>query len=85
MDRITVAEARKSFADLINETQYRKERHILTKRKKDVAAVIPIEDLILLTELEDLIDIEEIKKAWAEQGKRPLKSWVKIKKTLGLK
>ena len=34
--------------------------------------------------MEDQIDIEEVKKAWAEQGDEPPESWEKVKKDLGI-
>jgi hypothetical protein len=56
------------------------ERIVLRRRGKDVAVLVPVEDLKLLEEIEDRIDIEEAKKALKEKGKIP---WTKLKKKLG--
>ena len=42
-----------------------------------MAAIIPIEDLKLLERMEDLVDIEDARKALKEKGRIP---WSQIKK-----
>lgn len=64
----SAVEAREKFADLVNRSAYRGERITLTRRGKSIAAVVPIEDLRLLEELEDQIDIAEARKALKEPG-----------------
>lgn len=84
MARITTVEARDHFADLINRTAYAKERVVLTRRGDDVAAIVPIEDVQLLEDLENRIDLEEARAAIAEieeSGTIPLAD---IKARLGL-
>lgn len=73
--------ARDHLSDVINRAAYGKERVILTRRGKQVAAVVPIEDLELLQKLEDRIDLEEVKEALKEPGAVP---WERVKKELGL-
>lgn len=85
MAKLTTVEARDNFSEVINRASFGKERIVLTRRGKDLAAVVPVEDLDLLEELEDRLDLEAVKKAWAEQGKRPPEPWEKVKKRLGLK
>ncbi len=48
----------------------RGERVVLRKGKKPVAAVVPIQDLRLLEEIEDRFDAELARKALAEPGRR---------------
>lgn len=48
MSRISTAEAREHFSEIINRAIYAKERILLTRRGKEVAAIIPLEDLKLL-------------------------------------
>jgi prevent-host-death family protein len=81
MSKITAVDARQQFADIINRSTYAKERIVLTRRGKDVAAVVPIEDLKLLEEIEDHIDLEAARKALKESGSVP---WEKVKAELGL-
>ena len=80
-DNIASGAARNQFSDIINRAAYGKERVILTRRGKRVAAVVPIEDLELLRALEDKIDLEEVKEALKEPGAVP---WEQVKKELGL-
>ena len=65
MSRIAVIDARKDLADILNRAAYAKERVVLTRRGKDVAALVPMDDLEILEALEDRIDIEESEKVLA--------------------
>ena len=65
---ISTAEARKNFADLVNKVVYGKESAVLTRRGREVAALISIEKFRLLQELEDRIDIEDAIRALNEPG-----------------
>ncbi len=48
MSRITAAEARRDFSDVINRASYGKERVIITRHDSDVVAIVPIEELRLI-------------------------------------
>ena len=63
---ISTAEARKNFADIVNKVAYGKEPIVLTRRGQEVAALVSIDELELLKQIEDHIDIEDAKKAIAE-------------------
>lgn len=65
---ISTADARKHFADIVNRVAYGREAVILTRRGEEVAALVSMEELDLLRQLEDFIDIEDAKKALAEPG-----------------
>ena len=83
MVRLTATEAREHFADTLNRVSYRGERIVVYRRGgKDVAAVVPIEDLELLQKIEDRRDLEAIKKSLSEPGERI--PYRKFRKTLGL-
>ena len=56
MDRIGAREARLKFADVLNQAAFAKNRIVFTKNGKDVAALVPIEDLRALEDLEDRAD-----------------------------
>lgn len=43
--RVPIRQARAGFADLLNEVAYSKRRVVLVRNGKDVAALIPLEDL----------------------------------------
>jgi PHD/YefM family antitoxin component YafN of YafNO toxin-antitoxin module len=62
------------------------ERVVLHEGGKEIAVIMPIEDLALLEQIEDLLDNEEADKALAEMkasGEQPIPIEV-IKKKLGL-
>ena len=66
--KISTADARKNFADIVNKVAYGKEPIILTRRGQDVAALVSIDELELLQQIEDHIDIEDAKRALADSG-----------------
>ena len=51
MTRLSISKAREEFPEVLNRAAYGKERTIVSRRGKDLAAVIPIEDLRLLERL----------------------------------
>jgi prevent-host-death family protein len=61
--KISTADARKNLADIVNKVAYGKESIVLTRRGQDVAALVSIEELELLQQIEDYIDIKDAKKA----------------------
>ena len=78
----SAVQAREQFADLVNRSAYRGERITLTRRGKGIAAVVPIEDLQLLEQIEGRIDIREARKALKEPG--PNIPLAEVKRRLGL-
>jgi antitoxin Phd len=69
ISKITTADARKNFADIVNNVAYGKDTIVLTRRGKELAALISIEDLKLLQRIEEDFDIEEAWKNKDEPGK----------------
>jgi len=65
---ISTADARKNFADIVNKVAYGKESIVFTRRGQKIAALVSIDELELLQQLEDRIDIEDAKKALQEPG-----------------
>ncbi len=84
MTRLNATEARSEFAEILNRVAYRKERIILHRRGKNVAALVPLEDFTFLEQLEDRIDLEEARAALDEAKKKGTIPWKKIKADLGL-
>ena len=66
--KISTADARKNFADIVNKVAYGKESIILTRRGREIAALVSIDELELLQQIEDYIDIEDAKKALQDPG-----------------
>jgi prevent-host-death family protein len=65
---MNVVDIRNQLADAINRVAYAGERIILERRGKGVAALVSVEDLALLEELEKQADIRAAKKALKEKG-----------------
>jgi prevent-host-death family protein len=84
MGQVNTVDARAQFSEIINRAAFAKERVTLTRRGKEIVAVVPIEDVKLLEALEDKIDLEEAREALSEAKRKGAKSWDKIKKELGI-
>ncbi len=81
-NKISTADARKDFANVVNTVAYGKEPIVLTRRGQDIAALVSIEELELLQQIEDYIDIEDAKKALQSYEKNIPES--EVWKQLGL-
>ena len=84
MTRLNVSKAREEFPEVVNRAAYGKERTIVSRRGKDLAAVIPIEDLRLLERLAweemDRIDLDDARAALKEaeeKGTIPLRDLIR--------
>jgi prevent-host-death family protein len=88
MTRLNVSKAREEFPDVVNRAAYGKERTIVSRRGKDLAAVIPIDDLRLLERLAqeemDRIDLEHAQAALREAAEKGTISLKEAKKRLGV-
>ena len=81
MVHIPASKVRQNFSDILNRVAYRGERIVLRRRGKDLVAVVPLQDLEFMDELEERLDLEAAQKALREKGTIP---WEKLKKRLGL-
>ena len=79
-----ISEARESFSTTINRVTFGGERVVLTRHGRRVAAVVPIEDLELLEQLEDARDLDEVRAALADPANRVRIGWEDLKAELGL-
>jgi prevent-host-death family protein len=87
MTKLAASQARDAFADTLNRVAYRGERIVLRRRGKDLAAIVPIEDLKLIQKMEDEIDVRAAKKALADmkrKGQKPI-GYARVRDRLGLK
>lgn len=82
LNKITTADARKKFSNIINRVAFGKETFVLTRRGEPIAALVSMKELKLLQELEDQIDIEDAWKAKNEPGE-PI-PWEELKRELEL-
>lgn len=63
---INTADAKEEFSELVNRVSHYKERIILTRRGKEIAVIIPIEDLALLQSSQDKSDLNDAIEALKE-------------------
>ena len=87
MRRMAASEARRDFAEVVNRVAYGKERVIIGRRGKELAAVIPMADLRLLErlaeKLEDRLDAEDALRIEADERDESA-PWEQVKEELGL-
>jgi prevent-host-death family protein len=82
--RLSVSEAREDFADLVNRVAYRGERVRVMRRGREVAAIVPIEDIELIERLEDRLDLEAARDALADPENAVPIPWEQVEAELGL-
>ncbi|MBF0166598.1 MAG: type II toxin-antitoxin system Phd/YefM family antitoxin [Alphaproteobacteria bacterium] len=69
---LSTADARGQLSDILNRAAFGKERVVVSRRGKPLAAVVPLEDIETLEALEDTLDAAEIRKRlleWEAAGK----------------
>jgi prevent-host-death family protein len=81
---LPATEARARFSEVVNRAAFASERVVLTRRGKRFAAVVPIEDLDFLEEMEDRADAEDYRAALKAAREKPRVKWEDLKKELGL-
>jgi prevent-host-death family protein len=84
MVKVEATAARNAFSDILNKVAYGRDRVVIERRGKVVAALVPVEDLRLLELLEDRLDVEAARKALANPKNRVRVPWEKVKASLGL-
>jgi len=83
MASITTVSARNDFSTVLNRAAFGKERVILKRRGKAIAAVVPIDDVVLLQSLEDKLDIADALAARKDARKKGAKSLAELRAELG--
>jgi prevent-host-death family protein len=84
MSSIGATQLRSTLGDVLGRVQHAGQRVIVERGGKAVAALVPIEDLRALEELEDRLDLEEAERALRESAGEPTISLEQAKKELGL-
>jgi prevent-host-death family protein len=85
MTRVAASKVREELSHTLNRVAYGHERIVLHRHGKDLAALVPVEDLKRLEAFEDELDVMAARKALADarrKGAKPI-AWEKAKKTLG--
>jgi prevent-host-death family protein len=86
MTRVTASSARKDFSGTLDRVARKGERIVVQRGGKDVAAIVSVEDLALLEELEDRRDAEDalrIEREAREAGEKPV-PLAEVKRRLGI-
>jgi prevent-host-death family protein len=79
-----ISEARESFSTTINRVAFARERVVLTRHGRRIAAVVPIEDLDLLEAIEDASDLDDVRIALDDPSSDQRIGWAELKAQLGL-
>lgn len=85
MTTIDTKEAKEGFSELVNRVAHSKERIILTRRGKEVAVIVPIEDLILLQASQNKTDLHDAIEAFKEARSHGTLPFEDLKKELNSK
>ena len=88
MTRLSVSKAREEFPEIVDRAASGNERTIVSRRGKDLAAVISIDDLRLLERLAqeemDRLDIKDARAALKEAEEKGTIPLEEVRKRLGL-
>lgn len=84
---LSTSQARVQLSELVSRAAFAKVRTLLTRNGKLAAAIVPIEDVTLLEEIEDAEDVrlaEQAERESKRKGRKPI-PWAQVKKELRLK
>ena len=84
MQEVELDGAPETLERLVRRVRQSRDRVVLTRRGKRLVAVVPIEDVEWLEEIEDQIDREEARKALEESEREGTIPWEQVKAELGL-
>ena len=83
MASISTVVARNDFSTVLNRAAFGKERVILKRRGKPIAAVVPMDDVELLEAIENQLDVADALAARKEASKKGAKSLAQLRTELG--
>lgn len=81
---VSVADARSDLADLLNRVAYGKERLVITRHGRELAALVPIEDLQLTARLRKFVARKDVARALAALDEGKTSTWEQLREELGL-
>lgn len=80
---LNTIDAKEQFTDLVNRVAHNHERIVLTRRGKEIAAIIPIEDLTFLQESQDKHDLMDAIDALKETRNKGALTLEQLKADIG--
>ena len=83
LKRVSARDARRDFAELMGRAAYGNENIIIQRNGKDMVALISVEELQRLRDLEDWIDNHAADKAFEDYEKHGGVSLDEVKKSVG--
>lgn len=81
--QVSTIDAKEEFSDLVNRVSHYKERIILTRRGKEIAAIVPIEDLLQIQAKQNQADLNEATEAFQEARSQGSISLDELKEKIG--
>lgn len=63
---VNTIDAKEEFSELVNRVSHNKERIILTRRGKEIAAIVPLEDFLELEQKQNRNDLDAALEAFQE-------------------
>lgn len=79
---VTVSEARQDFADVVNRVAYGRERVTVVRRGRDLVAIVPMSDVLLLEAIEDELDLTTARAALADADGAARIPWADLRAKL---
>ncbi len=76
---ISVTDARDDFAELVNRVAYGKDRVIVSRRGRELAAIVPVSDVALLELLDDELDLMAARAALADPANSEALDWKDVR------
>jgi len=74
-----VTDARDDFAELVNRVAYGKDRVIISRRGRELAAIVPVSDVALLELLDDELDLMAARAALADAANSEALDWKEVR------
>ena len=84
MSDVSIFDARKNLAQILKRVSYEKERVVLTRYGKQVAAIVPMADLDLLSRLRQVARSRDVADALSELERGESVSWNALREELKL-
>jgi prevent-host-death family protein len=81
---VSVADARNGLAEILNRVAYGKERVVITRHGKQLAAIVPVEDMELAGRLRRFVARKDVDRALRELDAGRARSWEQLRQELGL-